>query len=302
MRLWFRGGMVPPEASHVWGEACSTLSCAARRANAGVCAAELPGSPVGGACLAGEGRSTVQRKRTRAAVYNTDHVRSTSPLHSFHSVLSLYIYTPTTTLTSLTLLSANPTLNAPPRMDTDPLSISFDAPPPPVLAPPPEDLTFPAVSPSTLFYLTISNPQADTWTFRGPFPSFAALLPSADEVLSPSFSSLPTPSKGKSKRTAKEKKSKPKWHTGFTRVVAPNALAPESFSVLDLVRESPPQETYDAVGEGQQAYTVLRAGPLAHDVDPVFGTVRSARGGGRVRLRLPFFFFISHLTRRLLYK
>lgn len=44
--------------------------------------------------------------------------------------------------------------------------------------------------PGTIFYLTITTPHRDSWTHRGPFATFATLIPLIEKAISPSPSAV----------------------------------------------------------------------------------------------------------------
>lgn len=187
----------------------------------------------------------------------------------------------------------------------DDFDIIFDPPPPPPLLPPPEDLTFPPPHPGTIFYLSESDPFADAWTWRGPFASFDAMAGVVADIVTSSHPSPNTVSASAKTKTKSDPKTggkvpvreKRDWQAGFTRLVVVSSTAEagdakgkekgkgegkqSAFKVLEVVREVNPA-AYAIVEEGEPCFTVVSAGPMAHEIDAYTGAVVK-KESGRVR-------------------
>ncbi|KAF2438344.1 hypothetical protein P171DRAFT_159216 [Karstenula rhodostoma CBS 690.94] len=130
--------------------------------------------------------------------------------------------------------------------------------------PPDDDLSAPATPKGTILYLTVSTPHTDAWDWHGPFPSFAAILPIAQHLAKDSPTALATLEQVKSK--------------GFTRLVVTDPIEETHFSVLEVLTRFNPDIRATLP---KPVFTVSASGPMLHDYDAVYKTVKSADAKGK---------------------
>ncbi|KAJ4356825.1 uncharacterized protein N0V89_004862 [Didymosphaeria variabile] len=151
----------------------------------------------------------------------------------------------------------------PPNMDDDLFAneINFDDPKPKINIPD-NDLTIPAASAGTIFYLTISTPHTDAFEWHGPFPQFSNIL-STVRAHSPSA----------------DKKLEKAGKHGFTKLVVVEDEEQGEFTVFEVVTEVN-QDVRSMLPKS--VFTVTSAGPILHDVCSFTGKLEAEGAKGWV--------------------
>jgi hypothetical protein len=169
----------------------------------------------------------------------------------------------------------------------------------PTFSKPKEDFSTPTLSPGTIFYLTIATPHTDFWTYDGPVPTFAALIPLIEDPISHSHSAV---LKWKNlMRDSEEKVQEEDWadngwgnfvlqekgprfkERDFTTFVFEHELDNYGilgeYTVLSIIREINDNVLSFLPGP---VFTLSSHGPLHHDMGTSLYTVHSGRPKGLV--------------------
>ncbi|KAF2676020.1 hypothetical protein K458DRAFT_469767 [Lentithecium fluviatile CBS 122367] len=163
---------------------------------------------------------------------------------------------------------------------------------------PASDFSAPALVPGTIFYLTITTPHTDSWTYHGPVSTFAALLPLVEDAVS----AHPAAKRKWKKivRQAEERDKKDVWdhdawdnfvlrekgspfkERGFTTFVFAHQKAgfevEGEYTVLSVQREINPA-AYEVLPA--PVFTLTSHGPMHHDMGSSLEAVHSGLPKGR---------------------
>ena len=162
---------------------------------------------------------------------------------------------------------------------------------------PKDNFTAPSPVPGTIFYLTTTSPQANTWTYHGPVSAFASLIPMIEETISPAPSAA---LKWQDLvRDSEETEQEEEWiddgwgnfvlrekgptfkDRGFTTFVFEHELdgfpIPGEYTVLSIIRQVNSEVLSLLPGP---LFTVSSHGPLHHDMGTSIKTIHSGRPKG----------------------